>query len=53
MERLRRLLEAEGFVLEKAYYAESHLPGLREIERTLMGAVPLLRRRIALLGRKV
>ena len=48
MERLRRLLEAEGFVLEKAYYAESHLPGLREIERTLMGAVPLLRRRIAL-----
>ena len=52
MERLRSLLAAAGFAVEKAYYAESHLPGLRTVERALMGAVPPLRRRIALLGRK-
>ena len=53
MARLQRLLEGAGFVLEKAYYAESHLPGLRTVERALMAAVPQLRRRIAMLGRKV
>lgn len=53
MERLQSLLAEAGFVLEKAYYAESHLPGLRTVERALMGALPLLRRRIALLGRKI
>ncbi len=53
MERLQGLLAGAGFVLEKAYYAESHLPGLRTVERALMGALPLLRRRIALLGRKI
>jgi ubiquinone/menaquinone biosynthesis C-methylase UbiE len=52
MERMRALLVAEGFALEKAYYAESHLPGLRAVERTLMGAMPVLRRRIAMLARK-
>jgi ubiquinone/menaquinone biosynthesis C-methylase UbiE len=53
MERLQSLLERAGFVLEKAYYAESHLPGLRQLERGLLSAVPFLRRRIAMLGRKV
>ena len=52
MDRMRQLLVGAGFVLEKAYYAESHLPVLRQVERTLMAAVPLLRRRIAMLGRK-
>ena len=52
MERLRSILAAAGFAVEKAYYAESHLPGLRTVERALMGALPPLRRRIALLGRK-
>ena len=52
MERLKALLLAEGFVLEKAYYAESHVPGLRALERSLMGSLPILRRRIALLARK-
>lgn len=52
MDRLRGLLEGEGFVLEKEYYAESHLPGLRSVERALMAAVPLMRRRIAMLGRR-
>lgn len=53
MERLRTLLRDAGFVIEKAYYAESHLPGLRAVERAFMAFVPQLRRRIAVLGRKV
>ena len=52
MEGLREMLEAAGFVTEKAYYAESHLPVLRALERTFQAAVPFLRRRIAVLGRK-
>ncbi len=53
MDRLQTLLEEAGFVLEKAYYAESHLPVLRSVERVFMAGLPLLRRRIAMLGRKV
>jgi ubiquinone/menaquinone biosynthesis C-methylase UbiE len=53
MERLQALLEDARFVLEKAYYAESHLPGLSALERTFMRGVPQLRRRIAMLARKV
>jgi ubiquinone/menaquinone biosynthesis C-methylase UbiE len=52
MDAMKRLLVDAGFDIEKAYYAESHLPGLREVERALQATVPLLRRRIAVLGRK-
>lgn len=52
LERLGQMVEAGRFHVEKAYYVESHLPGLRQVERTLMRAVPLLRRRIALLAHK-
>jgi ubiquinone/menaquinone biosynthesis C-methylase UbiE len=52
MDRLKGLVRDEGFVLERAYYAESHVVGLRSIERALQGLVPILRRRIALLARK-
>ncbi len=52
MERVERLLKDAGFVLEKAYYAESHLPVLREIERTML-QLSFFRRRIAVLARKV
>lgn len=52
MERLETLVESEGFDLERAYYAESHIGGLRRIERAFQGWVPFLRRRIALLARK-
>lgn len=52
MEGLRARLVKLGFDVEKAYYAESHLPGLRVLERGLLWAVPLLRRRIALLARR-
>jgi ubiquinone/menaquinone biosynthesis C-methylase UbiE len=53
MARLRALVLAAGFTLEKAYYAESHLPVLSTLERTFMAVLPPLRRRIALLARKV
>ena len=52
MEEMERLLTAAGFEIEKAYYAESHIPGLRVAEGLLQTVVPLLRRRIAVLGRK-
>jgi len=49
---MKSLLTDAGFEVERAYYAESHLPGLRHLERLLQHAVPILRRRIAVLGRK-
>ena len=52
MDRLKTMVTGGGFVVEKAYYAESHVGGLRSIERALQGWVPMLRRRIALLARK-
>lgn len=52
MRAMRALLTDAGFEIERAYYVESHLPVLRLIERVLMRAVPFLRRRIAVLGRK-
>ena len=52
MDRLRGMLEQSGFQIEKAYYAESHLPGLSVAEKALMRWVPPLRRRIAVLGKK-
>src|SRR5262249_46194337 len=48
----KRLLSTSGFTIERAYYAESHLPGVRVVERALQSIVPVLRRRIAVLGRK-
>ena len=52
MKDMQRLLSDAGFTIERAYYAESHVPGLRIVERYLGPVVPLLRRRIAVLGRK-
>ncbi|MEM7417384.1 MAG: class I SAM-dependent methyltransferase [Gemmatimonadota bacterium] len=52
MDAMKSLLTDAGFEIERAYYAESHLPGLRALERGLQSYVPLLRRRIAVLGRK-
>ncbi len=52
MVRMRGIMTGAGFRIERAYFAESHLPGLRALERTLQRWVPLLRRRIAVLGRK-
>jgi 2-polyprenyl-3-methyl-5-hydroxy-6-metoxy-1,4-benzoquinol methylase len=52
MERIVRSVTETGFQVERAYYAESHLPGFSVIERALQGVVPFLRRRIAVLARK-
>ena len=52
MDRLKALVRSEGFGVERAYYAESHVAGLRSIERAFQRWVPILRRRIALLARK-
>jgi ubiquinone/menaquinone biosynthesis C-methylase UbiE len=52
MARMTALLEEAGFEIERAYYAESHIPGVRVVERALQRFVPLLRRRVAVLGRK-
>ena len=52
MDAMRRLLTDAGFEIERAYYAESHVPGLRVAERLLQPVVPFMRRRIAVLGRK-
>jgi SAM-dependent methyltransferase len=52
MQRMKSLLSDAGFAIERAYFAESHVPGLRTAERLLQPVVPFLRRRIAVLGRK-
>lgn len=52
MADMKRLLSEAGFRIERAYYAESHVPGLRTAERALQSVLPFLRRRIAVLGRK-
>lgn len=52
MKRVTDYLRGAGFEIERAYYAASHLPGLRTLEGLLQGVVPLLRRRVAVLGIK-
>lgn len=52
MDAMKRLLNDAGFEVERAYYVESHVPVLRTLERMAQRFVPLLRRRIAVLGRK-
>lgn len=52
MARMTEMMKNSGFEIERAYYAPSHVPGLRVAERVLQGWVPLLRRRVAVLGRK-
>ena len=52
MGKMKALLSDVGFTIERAYYAESHVPGLRNVEKLLARLLPLLRRRVAVLGRK-
>lgn len=52
MAQVQTYLTDAGFTIDRAYYAASHLPGFRVIERSLQSLVPLLRRRIAVLARK-
>jgi ubiquinone/menaquinone biosynthesis C-methylase UbiE len=53
MERAVREVEEAGFAIVTARPAESHLPVLRWFERAGMGALPLLRRRVTLVGERV
>ncbi|MBT8487988.1 MAG: methyltransferase domain-containing protein [Gemmatimonadetes bacterium] len=52
MSTMKRLMTEAGFQVERAYYAESHLPLLRTVERMTQNFVPIFRRRIAVLGQK-
>lgn len=52
MADMKKLLTDAGFEIERSYYAESHVPGLRTLERAFQSFVPLLRRRVAVLGRR-
>ena len=52
MPRMKEILAGAGFEIERAYFAESHLPGLRVLERLAQRWMPLLRRRIAVVGLK-
>ena len=52
MARMKALLVDAGFEIERAYFAESHLPVLKLVERLGQRWVPRLRRRIAVLGRR-
>ena len=52
MSRIRKILIDAGFEIDRAYYAESHLPVLSVLERLGQRWVPWLRRRIAVLGVK-
>lgn len=45
-------LEKAGFRIIKKYYAESHVPVMRMLERLVQRYIPLLRRRIAILAEK-
>ena len=46
-------LTARGFRIVKNYYAESHLPVIRLIERALLPVISIARRRIAILAQKM
>ena len=52
MPTMKRILADAGFGIERAYFAGSHLPVLSLLERLGQRFVPLLRRRIAVLGQK-
>ncbi len=52
MARMTGMMREAGFEIERSHYAESHVPGLRVVEQLFQGVVPVLRRRVAVLGRK-
>ncbi|MCZ0935230.1 MAG: class I SAM-dependent methyltransferase [Gemmatimonadetes bacterium] len=52
MPRTKAMLTNAGFDIVSARYAESHLPLLRTVERLGKRWIPLLRRRIGIVGRK-
>jgi len=52
MDNLLTSLRKRDFSVQKSYYAESHIPVFRILERLLIPVLPLFRRRIAILAEK-
>lgn len=52
MDNLLASLRKRDFSVHKSYYAESHIPVFRILERLLIPVLPLFRRRIAILAEK-
>lgn len=52
MDNLLTSLRERDFSVQKSYYAESHIPVFRILERLLLPVLPLFRRRIAILAEK-
>ena len=52
MDRILENLHKRHFSIKKSYYAESHIPVFRNLEKLLLYALPMLRRRIAILAEK-
>jgi 2-polyprenyl-3-methyl-5-hydroxy-6-metoxy-1,4-benzoquinol methylase len=52
MDYLLRNLRKRNFLIQKSYYAESHVPIFRILERLLLPVLPIMRRRIAILAKK-
>ena len=52
MHRILHELRRRQFLIKKKYYAESHVPILRTLERLLLPILPTMRRRIAVLAEK-
>ena len=52
LKRMTSILERAGFQIARAEFAESHLPGLKLVERLAQRWIPLVRRRVAVLAVK-
>ncbi len=52
MSRILNELSKRHFLIKKSYYVESHIPIFRNLERLLLPLLPVMRRRIAVLGEK-
>jgi SAM-dependent methyltransferase len=53
MELMKTELRKRNFSILKSYYAESHLPVFNVIEKMLLPFLPMFRRRIAILAKKM
>jgi len=53
MDELKKSLSGNGFLVKKAYYIESHVPIINEIERMFINIIPIFRRRNAVLAIKI
>lgn len=52
MDRLIEILTKRNFLIKKCYYVESHIPIFSSLEKILLGILPFMRRRIAILAEK-